>query len=44
VREPARKGFGTALIEQSLLHDLEGTGGLRFEPDGLRCEFSFPLG
>jgi PAS domain S-box-containing protein len=44
VREPGRKGFGTALIEQSLLHDLEGTGGLRFEPDGLRCELSFPLG
>ena len=44
VREPARKGFGTVLIEQSLLHDLEGTGGLRFEPDGLRCELSFPLG
>jgi two-component sensor histidine kinase len=44
VREPERRGFGTALIEQSLEHDLEGTGGLRFEPDGLRCELSFPLG
>jgi two-component sensor histidine kinase len=41
---PGRKGFGTALIEQSLRYDLEGTGGLRFEPDGLRCELSFPLG
>ena len=44
VREPGSRGFGTALIEQSLRHDLEGTGGLRFEPDGLRCELSFPLG
>jgi PAS domain S-box-containing protein len=41
---PGRKGFGTALIEQSLRYDLEGAGGLRFEPDGLRCELSFPLG
>ena len=41
---PGRKGFGTALIEQSLRHDLEGTGGLRFGPGGLRCELSFPLG
>jgi two-component sensor histidine kinase len=41
---PGRKGFGTTLIEQSLRFDLEGTGGLRFEPDGLRCELSFPLG
>ncbi len=40
---PGRKGFGTALIEQSLRHDLEGAGGLRFEPGGLRCELSFPL-
>lgn len=44
VRPPARKGFGTGLIEQALKLDLEGMGGLRFEPQGLVCELSFPLG
>ena len=44
VGAPARRGFGTALVEQSLAYDLDGTGGVRFEREGLVCELSFPLG
>jgi PAS domain S-box-containing protein len=44
VEVPARQGFGTTLIEQSLAYDLQGTGGVRFEREGLVCELAFPLG
>src|SRR4051812_20736381 len=37
VRRPARRGFGSRLIEQGLGPDLGGTADLAFERDGLRC-------
>jgi PAS domain S-box-containing protein len=37
VKRPARRGFGSRLIEQGLGPDLGGTAELAFEPDGLRC-------
>jgi two-component sensor histidine kinase len=40
---PARKGFGTRLLERGLAQDL-GPGSavrLRFEPAGLRAEIRF---
>ena len=37
VAEPARRGFGSRLIERGLEADLAGRAQLHFEPDGLRC-------
>ena len=34
---PARRGFGSRLIEDGLKGDLGGDARLAFEPDGLRC-------
>lgn len=44
VAPPERRGFGTALIEQASRLDLHGAGAIRFEPEGVVCELSFPLG
>jgi len=41
--EPARRGFGTRLIEEALAHEAGGRVALRFPPDGLRCEIDLPL-
>jgi two-component sensor histidine kinase len=43
VKPPEHEGFGTALIGQTIEADLGGSGGLRFERDGLVCELAFPL-
>ena len=43
VREPARRGFGTRLIEKSFVEQLEGNAKLRFEPTGVVCELDIPL-
>ncbi len=43
VTAPARRGFGSRLIEQGLAGDLAGTAGLVFEPDGLRCTIEASL-
>jgi PAS domain S-box-containing protein len=37
VAAPARRGFGSRLIEQGLAGDLGGEARIAFEPDGLRC-------
>jgi PAS domain S-box-containing protein len=37
VSEPARRGFGSRLLERGLDADLVGTAEMRFESDGLRC-------
>jgi PAS domain S-box-containing protein len=44
VRPPARKGFGTTLIERSISHELDGDATFEYHPDGLVCELRFPLG
>jgi two-component sensor histidine kinase len=43
VAAPARRGFGSRLIERSLARDLHGEARLAFEPSGLRCRITAPL-
>jgi PAS domain S-box-containing protein len=43
VTPPAKKNFGTRLIESSLTHSLHGTVELVFEPSGLHCKIRLPL-
>ena len=43
VHEPARRGFGTRLIERSLAHDLAGEVRIEFAPTGVRCSVDAPL-
>jgi two-component sensor histidine kinase len=44
VAEPQRRGFGSRLIERGLGHELGGTAGLTFRPEGLWCHIRAPLG
>jgi two-component sensor histidine kinase len=43
VTVPSRRGFGTRLIERSIMKDLGGKAELRFAPAGFECELSIPL-
>jgi two-component sensor histidine kinase len=43
VKPPARKGFGSRVIERGLAHELEGTTHLDYRPDGLVCTIDIPL-
>ena len=43
VPAPARRGFGTQLIERGLSGQLGGTASLQFETGGLRCHIVSPL-
>jgi PAS domain S-box-containing protein len=43
VRVPQRMGFGTALIERSIAHELDGHASLDYRPEGLLCELQLPL-
>lgn len=43
VKEPARRSFGTRLIEQSLLSTLDGRGKIQYPPTGLVCVLAIPL-
>ncbi len=43
VAEPKQRGFGSKLIEGSIVAELGGSARLAFEPDGLRCEIVIPL-
>lgn len=40
---PARRGFGSRMIEGSIAAELGGSARMLFEPDGLRCEIVVPL-
>jgi PAS domain S-box-containing protein len=40
---PARRGFGSRLIERGLAQELQAETGLLFEDSGLRCEIDAPL-
>ena len=40
VREPARRGFGSRLVERSVSADLGGTVEMDWRPEGLRCTIS----
>jgi two-component sensor histidine kinase len=41
---PSQKGFGLQLIETLCPFELRGTAKVRFVPDGLECELTFPIG
>jgi two-component sensor histidine kinase len=43
VHKPARRGFGTRLIERSLAHDLDGEVRIEFAPTGVLCSVDAPL-
>ena len=43
VQEPARRGFGTRLIEEALPYESDGSVKLQFPSDGVRCEIELPL-
>jgi two-component sensor histidine kinase len=43
VRKPARRGFGTRLIERSLAYDLNGEMRIEFAPAGVLCSVDAPL-
>jgi PAS domain S-box-containing protein len=43
VRPPARRGFGSRLIERGLAGDLGGDVRLAYEPDGVVCAIDAPL-
>jgi two-component sensor histidine kinase len=43
VRTPTRQGFGTRLIQQSFVSQLNGAVRLSFDPSGVACEIDVPL-
>jgi two-component sensor histidine kinase len=43
VTSPAKRSFGTRLIERSMTKDLQGMATLDFDPAGLRCILELPL-
>lgn len=42
VKPPARRGFGSTVIERSIQHDLKGAVALDFALAGLRARFTIP--
>jgi PAS domain S-box-containing protein len=43
VAPPARRGFGSRMIERGLASELGGTVALEFRPEGVRCLVDAPL-
>jgi len=43
VEPPSDHGFGTALIEQTTRHQLQGAVDIHWRPGGLACEFRIPF-
>lgn len=43
VVEPARRGFGSRMLEQGLAGEIRGSVRLEFAPTGLRCTIDAPL-
>ena len=43
VQPPARRGFGTTLIERTLTHELDAEVSREFLATGLRCTMAIPL-
>jgi two-component sensor histidine kinase len=41
---PARRGFGSRLIERGLRHEIGGRVTLQFAPGGVVCTIETPLG
>jgi two-component sensor histidine kinase len=42
VKPPARRGFGTRLVEQGLARELDGEVELHYEPEGLQGKIRLP--
>lgn len=42
-RIPARRGFGSELIERLVPYEFGGTGRLEYGIDGVSCAFRLPL-
>jgi PAS domain S-box-containing protein len=42
--QPARRGFGTELLEGSIAYEMEGQSKLEFREDGVRCTITLPCG
>jgi two-component sensor histidine kinase len=43
VQPPARRGFGSLLVERSIAYELDGSATLDYRPEGLVCVISAPL-
>ena len=43
-KPPSRKGFGSRLIERSISGELQGRVSIDYDPAGLICRFTTPLG
>ena len=43
VRPPSRRGFGTTLIERTLVHEFDATVNREFLAEGLRRTIGLPL-
>jgi two-component sensor histidine kinase len=43
VAQPARRGFGSRMIERGLAAELGGRVTIHFEPDGVSCEVDAPM-
>ena len=43
VEKPTRRGFGTRLIDRSIVHELGGVIDMNFVPTGVECSFRVPL-
>ena len=43
VEPPTRRGFGSQLIERSLVYELQAKVIREFPADGVRCTISLPL-
>jgi len=44
VQPRTRRGFGSRLIEHGLAHELGGSAGLSYLPEGINCKISFQWG
>ena len=42
VKQPARQGFGTRVVDQIIRAELKGTLRFDWHPDGLACEIAIP--
>ncbi|MBW3617635.1 MAG: hypothetical protein KY446_07755 [Proteobacteria bacterium] len=43
MKPPARRGFGSKLVERGLANELRGEVRLCFEPEGVICTIDAPL-
>jgi two-component sensor histidine kinase len=44
IQPPSRQGFGSRLIHQTIVRELQGSVDMIYNPDGLHATLTFPLG